>query len=177
MILIGVGANLPSPRHGPPRATCGAALAAMADAGLIVRRRSRWYRSAPVPASHQPWFVNGVAEIETALTPPRALAALLTIEGRLGRRRQVRNEPRIVDLDLLDYDAMVSTPGNGVELPHPRLHERAFVLLPLAELARHWRHPLTGTGIAELIKALPADQAAEPMVDAAGAFGTEWTSI
>ncbi len=177
MILIGVGANLPSPLYGPPRATCGAALTAMADAGLSIRRRSRWYRSAPVPASPQPWFVNGVVEVETALTPPRALAALLAIEARFGRRRQVHNEPRIVDLDLLDYDAVVSPPGDDIELPHPRMHERAFVLLPLAELIRHWRHPLTGAGIAELIKALPADQVTEPMADAAGAFGTEWTPI
>lgn len=177
MIFIGVGANLPSPRHGPPRATCGAALAAMAEAGLTIRRRSRWYRSAPLPASRQPWFVNGVAEVETALSPPQALDALLAIEARFGRRRRARNEPRIVDLDLLDYDAMVTGPGDGVELPHPRMHERPFVLLPLAELVRHWRHPATGTGIAELIKALPADRTAEPMADAAGAFGTEWTAI
>ena len=75
MILIGIGANLPSPRHGPPRATCGAALESLEKAGLTIAARSRWYKSAPVPVSDQPWFVNAVAQIKTAM-PPEDLMGL-----------------------------------------------------------------------------------------------------
>lgn len=173
MILIGIGANLPSPL-GPPRATCGAALAAMNGAGLRVTRRSRWYRSAPVPMSSQPWYVNGVAEVETALSPAGLLEFMLDTEAGFGRTRAGPNAPRTLDLDLLAVDDMVTGAGEGLRLPHPRMHQRAFVLLPLAELAADWVHPVSGRGVAELVAALPADQIARPMDDAAGAYGTEW---
>lgn len=174
MIFIGIGANLPSPRYGPPRATCGAALAAFGRAGIAVERCSPWYRSAPVPASDQPWFVNAVAQVTTPLTPAEVLTALLRIEDDFGRRRGVPNAARILDLDLLDYLGRVSAPGEEPVLPHPRLHERAFVLLPLRDLAPDWRHPATGASVATLIAGLPAGQAIEPMAPTSGLFGTEW---
>ena len=163
MILIGLGSNLPSPRHGPPAANCAAALAALEDAGVAVRRVSRWYRSAPVPPSGQPWFVNGVAVVATDLAPGPLLEVLHAIERDFGRARRARNEARIIDLDILAYDDLVSPPGEVPVLPHPRLAERAFVLLPLAEMAPEWRHPVSGLGAAELARRLPADQIAEPM--------------
>jgi 2-amino-4-hydroxy-6-hydroxymethyldihydropteridine diphosphokinase len=162
MILIGIGSNLPS-QAGPPLATAEAALAALAAAGLVVRRRSRWYESAPVPPSDQPWFVNGVVEIATDLEPAALLAVLHRIEAAFGRTRTAANAARPLDLDLLAYDDRVSDGEDGVVIPHPRLHERAFVLLPLAELAPGWRHPRTGRPIAELIAALPAGAKARPI--------------
>lgn len=163
MILIGLGANLPSTGFGPPRATLEAALAELAREGLAVVRRSRWYRSAPVPPSDQPWFVNGVAAVATDLAPAEVLAALHRIEARFGRVRRARDEARVLDLDLLAYDDLVRTEGAPPRLPHPRLHARAFVLLPLAEVAPGWRHPVLGKTVEDLVAELPPDQVAEPL--------------
>lgn len=161
MILLGLGANLPSASHGRPEATLAAALAALAAEGVMVERLSPWYRSAPMPAAdNQPWYVNGVAAVATRLTPEALLALLHRVEQRFGRVRRERNEPRVLDLDLLDYDGRVQ-PGDGAVLPHPRLHERAFVLLPLRDVAPGWRHPTLGRGVDELIAALPPGQQVE----------------
>lgn len=163
MILIGLGANLPSLRHGPPRATLEGALLALADAGVRVIARSRWYESAPVPPSDQPWFVNGVARVETARDPADLLDLLLAIERGLGRERRTAAEPRVMDLDLLAYGEVISDGTEGPVLPHPRLHERAFVLLPLREIAPDWRHPALGRSVGELIEALGGDQEIRPL--------------
>lgn len=156
-----------SERAGPPRATCDAALIAMTEAGLAVGRRSRWYRSAPVPRSSQPWFVNGVAEVRTQLPPPEALAVLHRIESEFGRDRSAgvsrTDAARSLDLDLLAFGTLVTSSADGPVLPHPRLHARAFVLLPLAEVAPHWRHPISGQNVTELIAALPPGQVIEPV--------------
>ncbi len=163
MIVVGLGANLPSARHGVPRAACEAALDALRAAGLGVERRSRWYRSAPVPPSDQPWYVNGVAEIVTGLAASELLAVLHRTERGMGRERRARNEARVIDLDLLIYGDRQSGPGETPVLPHPRLADRAFVLLPLAELAPRWCHPGSGRSVAEMIGRLPPDQVAEPI--------------
>ena len=164
-ILIGLGANLPS-AAGPPVATLEAALGRLADAGIVTLRRSRWFTSQPVPASDQPWFVNGVAAVATALAPAPLLAALLAVEAGFGRGRGAPNAARPLDLDLLAYGDRVETPPPGAPgpiLPHPRLAERAFVLLPLADVAPAWHHPVTGRALAELIGALDKAQIARPL--------------
>ncbi len=158
MILLGLGANLPS-AVGPPVVTLEAALDALVAEGVIIRRRSSWYRSAPVPAGDQPWYVNGVVAVETGLDAPALLALLHRVESRFGRVRRERNEPRVVDLDILDYHGEVRA-GRPV-LPHPRMHERSFVLMPLREVAPDWRHPVSGAALPVLIAALPPDQATE----------------
>ena len=160
MILLGLGANLPSSTHGQPEATLAAALAALASEGVTVERLSPWYRSAPVPAGDQPWYINGVAAVTTALAPAALLALLHRVEQRFGRVRRHRNEPRVVDLDLLDYDGLVEQSG-AVVLPHPRMHERAFVLLPLRDVAPQWRHPTLGRTADELTAMLPPGQQVE----------------
>lgn len=163
MILIGIGANLGHPAYGSPQSTCEAALSFLARPGLIVKRRSRWYRSAPVPISDQPWFVNAVVELETALTPEALMQRLHDVEARFGRVRERRNESRVLDLDLLAFHDLVSASGGALQVPHPRLAERAFVVLPLAELAPGWRHPETGRTIEDLHAALPVNQKIEPI--------------
>ena len=165
MILIGIGANLPHPELGSPQDTCEAALASLQKAGLVVSRRSRWYESAPVPASDQPWFVNGIALLEVEMSPADLLTCLHAVEAQFGRVRQATNAARVLDLDLLAYGSRVSAPGESPVLPHPRLAERAFVLLPLAELAPDWRHPVSGLSAAELAARLPPGQTARPLDD------------
>lgn len=162
MILIGLGANLPS-FAGPPAATLAAALAALADAGIVIERRSPWYRTAPVPAGDQPWYVNGVAAVATSLAPAELLALLHRVEARFGRVRRTLNEARPLDLDILDYNGLVQE--TVPVLPHPRLHLRGFVLLPLRDVAPDWRHPVTGQGVAELVARLPAAQQTERLID------------
>ena len=170
MILIGLGANLPSPRFGSPRATCEAALIGLEAVGVRIVARSRWYLSAPVPSSDQPWFVNAVVTVETGLGPVPLIGEMLALERRFGRRRSKPGEARILDLDLLDYhgDVLSRAGGSGgpaLELPHPRLHERAFVLVPLIEVAPQWRHPVLELDVGDLIARLDDDQAVEPMPD------------
>ena len=158
MILIAMGANLPSVA-GLPQQTLEAALAALAEAGISLEQRSAWYRSAPLPAGDQPWYVNGVISVATRLAPVELLGVLHRVEARFGRVRRQRNEPRVLDLDLLDYNGKLRQ--EMPVLPHPRLHERAFVLLPLADIAPDWRHPASGASLAALIAALPPGQVVE----------------
>ncbi len=155
MILVALGGNLPS-GHGTPRQTLEAALSRFAVYGMLPRARSSWYRTTPVPVSDQPDFVNGVAEIETALDAPSLLAALHAIEAEFGRRRGAINAARPLDLDLLDFHGLVR--AADPVLPHPRLAERAFVLFPLRDVAPGWIHPVSGLGIDALIAALPPGQ-------------------
>jgi 2-amino-4-hydroxy-6-hydroxymethyldihydropteridine diphosphokinase len=161
VILIGLGANLPS-AAGAPKQTLEAALARLEAFDVHVAARSRWYRTAPLPASDQPWFVNGVARVETVLDPPALLDLLRKIEQEFGRRRTVRNAARTLDLDIIDYDGRIEN-GSDLVLPHPRMQDRAFVLLPLAEIAPAWRHPSLGKTVETLIAALPAAQKVEPL--------------
>ena len=161
-ILIAIGSNLPSPEFGSPRAICEAALTALSRHGLRIVRRSRWFESAPVPLSDQPWFVNGVAVVETALAPGDLLALLHETERRFGRERREVNAARSLDLDLIAYGDLVRTEAPPL-LPHPRLHERAFVLLPLADVAPDWRHPVDGRALSAMIAALPAGQSIRPL--------------
>ena len=143
---IGVGANL-----GDARATVCAALAALAtlaDSRLVLA--SALYRSAPVDAGG-PDFINAVAALDTAMAPLALLAALQAIEQQFGRLRPYRNAPRTLDLDLLLHgDAALQTPA--LTLPHPRLHQRAFVLRPLLQIAP----TLAAPGLGRLADWLPA---------------------
>jgi 2-amino-4-hydroxy-6-hydroxymethyldihydropteridine diphosphokinase len=159
-IFLGIGANLPS-QAGSPRETCEAALTRLEVLGVRVIAPSRWYRSAPLPPSDQPWFVNGVVEVAWAGTPEALLAALHEVEAALGRARRVRDEARVIDLDLLAFGDEVRT--TAPILPHPRMHERGFVLLPLAEIAPGWRHPVSGHTVEDMIAALPPGQVTEPI--------------
>ncbi|HJU15331.1 MAG TPA: 2-amino-4-hydroxy-6-hydroxymethyldihydropteridine diphosphokinase [Stellaceae bacterium] len=160
MILIGLGSNLESARFGPPRKIVAAACRALEGEGVRICARSSWYRSEPVPRSDQPWYVNGVAALASNLGAGALLALLQQIETRFGRVRQARNAARVLDLDLLDHDGeVVATPV--LTLPHPRLGERRFVLVPLLEIAPSWRHPLSGLSAGALLLRIPAE--AQPL--------------
>ena len=162
-ILIGLGANLPSERHGSPVAALEVALRSMTDRGLAVIARSSWWESAPVPVSDQPWYVNGVAELATDLDPVALLGILHGIEAEFGRVRSIANAPRVLDLDLLAYGDIIRTGPEAPLLPHPRLAERAFVLKPLAQVIPDWHHPVSGRSLSEMLAALPAGQIVRPL--------------
>jgi 2-amino-4-hydroxy-6-hydroxymethyldihydropteridine diphosphokinase len=153
MILIALGSNLSSVA-GTPRETCDAALRSLSQRGIVIKRTSNWYETPPVPASDQPWFVNGVAEVETSLAPDDLMRTLLEIESAFARARTTPNAARTLDLDILDYNGQVMADG-AVTLPHPRLQDRGFVLRPLKDVAPQWRHPVSGRSVTELLNALP----------------------
>ena len=163
MILIGLGSNLSGAEFDSPRVVLEAALAKMADRGIVVTQLSRFYQSEPVPASDQPWFVNAVAAVETDLSAGDLLHSLHNIEATLGRQRRVRWEARIIDLDILAFHDLVlpsvtkwSEAGQDIAakeivIPHPRLHERLFVLKPLSDICPNWTHPVLGKIVDDFI--------------------------
>jgi len=161
-VYIALGANLPSDRFGPPRDTLEAAIGAIERGGVTVTARSRWFESAPVPMSGQPWFVNGVIAGETALDAGGVMALLHHVETTFGRTRRERWEARVVDLDLLACGTEVRSEG-ALLLPHPRMHQRRFVLAPMADIAAGWRHPVLHHTVADLLSGLPDDGIVRPL--------------
>jgi 2-amino-4-hydroxy-6-hydroxymethyldihydropteridine diphosphokinase len=160
VILIGIGGNLESARFGAPRDTLSAALAALEEKCIRILTRSGWYRTEPVPRSDQPWFVNAVVALATELAAKDLLMVLQTTERQFGRVRGEPNAPRTVDLDILDYHGELMN-HTSLVLPHPRLHERRFVLMPIAEIEPDWRHPILGLTAAQLLTRLSSEQQIE----------------
>lgn len=154
LAYIALGANLTSPA-GPPDATFAAALPLLASNGSIAACSSL-YSTAPVGFADQPRFLNAVVALSTGLPPRILLDALLSIERHFGRDRSgsVPNGPRTLDLDLLLYDDLVLAEFD-LEIPHHRLAQRAFVLIPLAEIAPHAVDPRSGLTAAQLLANLP----------------------
>ena len=153
-VLLGLGGNV-----GDPAATIAAASARLEEAGVEIVARSSLYRTAPWGKTDQPPFVNACAVVRTDLHPHALLDRILTVESDLGRRRGERWGPRTIDVDILDYDGL-ALEEPGLTLPHPRLTERAFVLIPLAEIApdrvvagrpvRDWAAAVDGSGVTRL---------------------------
>lgn len=118
--------------------------------GISLERQSSWYCTEPV-GPPQPDYLNGCALLKVEMSPQELLETLLAIEAKFGRVRQERWGPRILDLDLLLFDDLILETPN-LKLPHPCLRERAFVLVPLAEIAPNWIDPISGKAIAQLMQ-------------------------
>lgn len=163
-ILIGIGANLASQNCGSPAQTVQAAVRALdASPGVRVCACSRWFESAPVPLSDQPWYVNGVCQVQTDLSARALLDVLHRIEARFGRVRTQKNAARVLDLDLLAYGDLITAPDDDYTVPHARLQDRAFVLLPLRDVEPNWVDPRSQTSLKDLIAALSDQQVIRPV--------------
>jgi len=157
MIYVALGANLCSEKWGLPKATLEAAICALQSFSVEVIDRSPLYESAPVPKSEQPNYLNAVIAIETDLSSRDLMGKMHQIEAEFGRVHRELNEARCIDLDLISYHEEIGDgAGGGPILPHPRLSQRSFVLLPLQDIAPDWRHPDSGASISDLIKNLPS---------------------
>lgn len=164
MILIALGGNLPSAVGAPP-ATFASALTALGRSGVHVQKTSSVYVSPPWPHGDGPQFYNQAVVAATKLAPGVLLQLLLKIEAAHGRSRRETWGPRTLDLDIIDYQGLV-TDTDYLALPHPWTEARAFVLKPVAEIAPEWRHPLSGLAALEALSELdPAEaQACVPLI-------------
>jgi len=157
LIYIGIGSNLTGLKQETPLYNCQKAIIYLKKE-VKVKKISSWYQSQPIPISNQPWYVNGIAEIETKKNPIHLLNFLIKIEKIFGRIRKKRNESRIIDLDIVDYKNQIISLKERLYIPHPRMHKRAFVLLPLQEINPLWVHPVNNIIISSLIKKLDKKQ-------------------
>jgi 2-amino-4-hydroxy-6-hydroxymethyldihydropteridine diphosphokinase len=148
--------------HPSSEALLEAALARFPAAGLPVLARSAWWRSAAWPDPAQPEYRNGVALVEATRPPEAVLQALFAIEQAFDRTRAGRNAPRTLDLDLIAYGRRV-VEAPGLALPHPRAHQRRFVMGPLAEIAPGWVHPVLGRTAADLAASATVGRDATPL--------------
>ncbi len=159
-IIVALGSNLRG-AYASLEALLEAALAQFEAAGLHVVARSSWWKSAAWPDPTGPQYRNGVALVETALDPRETLDALRRIERAFGRERGEANAARTLDLDLIAFGrAAIDTPG--LMIPHPRAHQRRFVMGPLAEIAPAWRHPTLGATAESLSKSATVGRDAAP---------------
>lgn len=159
MILIGLGANLES-KFGQPESTISHVMDVFPEYGISVLSKSSIWKTAPMPMSDQPWYKNAVCSVHTEYNPHELLKAINQIEKDFGRVRSIQDAPRVIDLDILCYNDLHIVEGN-LEIPHPRMCERAFVLYPLIEIQPNWKHPITNLPIDFLIENLSDEQKIE----------------
>lgn len=152
MIFIALGSNLPG-SYRSCEAVIRAACVSMSFHGIDVVASSSVHVTAPVPASNDPLYRNSVVQVETKMNPADLMRTLKVIEGFFGVRDNIRNSPRVLDLDIIDYHGQIHNTGDLI-LPHPRMHERGFVLKPLSEIAPHWQHPVLQKSIFVLMAEL-----------------------
>ena len=140
MIIVAIGSDLSSRTYGLPENNCSECLKILRKV-FFVRKVSKFYKSEPIPKSDQQWYVNGVVEICTTLYPQDILHKLFLIESYFKRTRKIRNEPRVIDLDLISYKNKIIN-NNSLIIPHPRMHRRKFVIRPICDLDPNWKHPV-----------------------------------
>jgi len=159
LIYLSLGSNL-----GDRAANLKAAIAALPSANFQVRKVSSFYETEPVDYLDQPWFLNCAAKLDTEKMPRQLITGILAIEQRMGRQRRQKSGPRIIDIDILLFGTSVLDVPS-LTVPHPKLHERRFVLEPLVEIAPDVRHPVFKRTMRELRDALPTGQTVRRIVE------------
>ena len=160
LVYIGIGSNL-----GDKLANCLRAIEAIrADGRNRIVQCSPFYQTEPVGKKEQDWFINGVFAMETSMGPRELLDFLLAVEKMMGRLRGERWGPRVIDLDILIFGKEVINEG-GLQIPHPRLHERRFVLVPLRDIVPKLVHPLLGKRISQILTELPGGEKVLPLAE------------
>ena len=152
-IIISIGGNIVSEDGTHPIKVAAKAINYFKDYSIKVTEQSSWYETEPIPKSNQPNFFNCIIFANTILNELDVLKSLHKIEHRLGRKRKFVNEARVIDLDLIDYSNKVLK-NKEIIVPHPRAHQRRFVMEPLAELDKNWVHPILKTNIKKILKKL-----------------------
>ncbi len=170
MILIGLGSNLTTQKYVSSKYVLEAALEAFSKYNIFIVTKSKFYETEPIPKSDQPWFVNAVVSVKTGHNALELLNILHEIEQSLGRVRRDKWEARVIDLDLLCYDEQIypnlaewriasKTPlQDKPVIPHARLHERNFVLIPIIDISRDWIHPVLNKNVLNLLKDRQSDE-------------------
>ena len=164
-IFIAIGANLVPEGYDDLHKALEDAVDQLCDTQLELLARSDWYVTKAVPASDQPDFLNAVLAMTSQLNARETLAILHHLENSFGRQRAVVDEARVLDLDLLAYDQVIVDEPDII-VPHPRLSQRSFVLMPWAQIAPDWTHPCLNLTVAEMLDALPAVDKVAPAIEA-----------
>ena len=157
MILLSLGSNLPS-KLGDRFDNLKFAISFIESCGIIVDKRSSFYETSSYPNKNDPKFINMIISIKTDLPPVDLMSVLIYIEEKLGRKRNIKNEPRTCDIDIIDYNSEIldlEYKNMRLVIPHRKIELRNFVLYPLQEVISNWKHPKTKEIISTLIKKLP----------------------
>ena len=152
MILIALGSNLKSETYGGPIKNCHKALEFL-EKRFELEKVSNFYETEPIPKSNQAMYVNGVVSVKTNFLPKKILSELMNIEKIFKRVRHLKNESRVIDLDLLCFNDLISN-DKHLQLPHPRMHLRRFVMQPLCDINKEWVHPLFKEKAKNILKKL-----------------------
>ena len=152
MILIALGSNLNSEAYGDPLKNCHKAIEFLKKR-FELEKISNFYETEPIPKSNQEMYVNGVVSVKTNLEPKKILDELMDIEKIFKRIRHLKNESRVIDLDLLCYNGIILK-DKHLQLPHPRMHLRRFVMQPLCDINKDWKHPLLKQKAKNILKNL-----------------------
>ena len=154
--FISLGSNLKRDNKLSLKENLEIILMTFPENNIFVKKISNWYESEPIPLSNQPWFINAVVKVSTNISPEELLYKLHKIENFFGRERSILNASRTIDLDLIDYQGLIKS--DSLILPHPRMHLRLFVLLPMQDIEPNWVHPVLKYSIKELIANYTSNQ-------------------
>jgi 2-amino-4-hydroxy-6-hydroxymethyldihydropteridine diphosphokinase len=159
MILLSLGSNLPS-KFGDSKNTILKCYEFFNNNDIKILKKSSFYETFAIPNKSDPKFVNSVISVETRFSPEELIKYILKVEEKFDRKREQINAPRTCDIDILDFNSEIINIFNkniSLEIPHPRLEQRSFVLYPIREIDKNWKSPLSGKKIDQLIENLDAE--------------------
>jgi 2-amino-4-hydroxy-6-hydroxymethyldihydropteridine diphosphokinase len=159
MILLSLGSNLPS-KFGDSKNTILKCYEFFNNNDIKILKKSSFYETFAIPNKSDPKFVNSVISVETRFSPEELIKYILKVEEKFDRKREQINAPRTCDIDIVDFNSEIINIFNeniSLEIPHPRLEQRSFVLYPIREIDKNWKSPLSGKKVDQLIENLDAE--------------------